>query len=51
MSTVIEPISTGRNKISIVGVGQVGMACAFSILTNVRPIGLRQICIYSSTNV
>lgn len=36
LSTVIEPISTGRNKITVVGVGQVGMACAFSILTNVR---------------
>ncbi|XP_076623753.1 L-lactate dehydrogenase isoform X1 [Colletes latitarsis] len=34
LSTVIEPISIDRNKISIVGVGQVGMACAFSILTN-----------------
>lgn len=36
LSTVIEPIPVGRNKITIVGVGQVGMACAFSILTNVR---------------
>ncbi|KZC04889.1 PREDICTED: L-lactate dehydrogenase-like [Dufourea novaeangliae] len=34
LSTVIEPISTGRNKVSVVGVGQVGMACAFSILTS-----------------
>lgn len=38
LSTVIEPIPVGRNKITIVGVGQVGMACAFSILTNVRRI-------------
>ncbi|XP_031827848.1 L-lactate dehydrogenase isoform X1 [Nomia melanderi] len=34
LSTVIEPVPVGRNKITIVGVGQVGMACAFSILTN-----------------
>ncbi|XP_066600231.1 uncharacterized protein [Prorops nasuta] len=34
LSTIIEPVSTGRNKITVVGVGQVGMACAFSILTN-----------------
>ncbi len=25
-----------KNKVSIIGVGQVGMACAFSILTHVR---------------
>lgn len=35
LSTVIQPVLTGRNKITVVGVGQVGMACAFSILTNV----------------
>jgi len=35
LTTVTEPIPTGRNKITVVGVGQVGMACAFSILTNV----------------
>ncbi|XP_071562661.1 L-lactate dehydrogenase-like [Temnothorax nylanderi] len=34
LTTVTEPVSTGRNKITVVGVGQVGMACAFSILTN-----------------
>ncbi|KAJ8668728.1 hypothetical protein QAD02_010391 [Eretmocerus hayati] len=34
LSTVTEPQATGRNKITVVGVGQVGMACAFSILTN-----------------
>lgn len=34
MSTVVQPISTGRNKITVVGVGQVGMACAFTLLTN-----------------
>ncbi|XP_011495351.1 PREDICTED: L-lactate dehydrogenase [Ceratosolen solmsi marchali] len=33
-STVAEPVATGRNKITIVGVGQVGMACAVSILTS-----------------
>lgn len=35
LSTVTEPVSAGRNKITVVGVGQVGMACAFSILTDV----------------
>lgn len=35
LSTVAEPVEAGRNKITVVGVGQVGMACAFSILTNV----------------
>lgn len=34
LSTVTEPVATGKNKITIVGVGQVGMACAFSILSN-----------------
>lgn len=38
LSTVVQPISTGRNKITVVGVGQVGMACAFTLLTNVRLI-------------
>lgn len=33
-NTVVEPTSNGKNKVTIVGVGQVGMACAFSILTN-----------------
>lgn len=36
LTTVTERVSNGRNKITIVGVGQVGMACAFSILTNVN---------------
>ncbi|XP_020710933.2 L-lactate dehydrogenase-like isoform X2 [Athalia rosae] len=34
LETVVEPVKVGRNKITVVGVGQVGMACAFSILTN-----------------
>ncbi|KOX77688.1 L-lactate dehydrogenase [Melipona quadrifasciata] len=34
LNTVIEPVSTGRNKVTVVGVGQVGMACAFSILSD-----------------
>ncbi|XP_029051560.1 L-lactate dehydrogenase-like [Osmia bicornis bicornis] len=34
LSTVVQPITTGRNKITVVGVGQVGMACAFTLLTN-----------------
>lgn len=28
-----------RNKVTVVGVGQVGMACAVSILLRVRPNG------------
>lgn len=35
LTTVTEPVATGKNKITIVGVGQVGMACAFSILSHV----------------
>ncbi|XP_001600217.1 L-lactate dehydrogenase [Nasonia vitripennis] len=34
LTAVTEPATTGRNKVTVVGVGQVGMACAFSILTN-----------------
>ncbi|XP_017881385.1 L-lactate dehydrogenase-like isoform X2 [Ceratina calcarata] len=34
MNTVIEPMSHGRSKVTVVGVGQVGMACAFSLLAN-----------------
>lgn len=30
---VAEPVETSGNKVTIVGAGQVGMACAFSILT------------------
>ena len=35
MSQIAEPVNTSGNKVTIVGVGQVGMACAFSILTQV----------------
>lgn len=35
LSVVTEPVPNGKNKVTVVGVGQVGMACAFSILTNV----------------
>ena len=38
LGVVTEPVATGRNKITVVGVGQVGMACAFSILTKVGSI-------------
>lgn len=38
LTEVTPPVATSRNKITIVGVGQVGMACAFSILTNVSAI-------------
>lgn len=30
---VAEPVASCGNKVTVVGVGQVGMACAFSILT------------------
>ncbi|XP_046675211.1 L-lactate dehydrogenase isoform X2 [Homalodisca vitripennis] len=33
MTKVTEPSKSSGNKITVVGVGQVGMACAFSILT------------------
>ncbi|XP_012279486.1 L-lactate dehydrogenase [Orussus abietinus] len=33
LKTVTDPVPNGRNKITVVGVGQVGMACAFGILT------------------
>jgi hypothetical protein len=35
-SQVADPVTSSGNKVTIVGVGQVGMACAFSILTQVR---------------
>lgn len=33
MTEVAEPLNSSGNKVTIVGIGQVGMACAFSILT------------------
>ncbi|XP_059621891.1 L-lactate dehydrogenase [Phlebotomus argentipes] len=33
MTEVAEPLSSSGNKVTIVGIGQVGMACAFSVLT------------------
>lgn len=35
-SQVAEPGTESNNKVTVVGIGQVGMACAFSILTQVR---------------
>jgi L-lactate dehydrogenase len=35
-SQVADPVTSSGNKVTVVGVGQVGMACAFSILTQVR---------------
>ncbi|PNF15811.1 L-lactate dehydrogenase [Cryptotermes secundus] len=32
-SQVADPVTSSGNKVTVVGVGQVGMACAFSILT------------------
>lgn len=36
MSPVSPPVMTSGSKVTVVGVGQVGMACAFSILTQVN---------------
>lgn len=33
MREIAEPLTSSGNKVTIVGIGQVGMACAFSILT------------------
>lgn len=33
LASVSEPVVSSGNKITVVGIGQVGMACAFSILT------------------
>lgn len=46
LSTVVEPTSNGKNKVTVVGVGQVGMACAFSILTNVSKLFIVSFLIY-----
>lgn len=35
LSHVADPVTSSGNKVTVVGVGQVGMACAFSILTQV----------------
>lgn len=32
---VSQPVATGGNKVTIVGVGAVGMACAYALLTEV----------------
>lgn len=37
-SEVAEPGAKSNNKVTVVGIGQVGMACAFSILTQVSII-------------
>lgn len=34
-SEVADPGVKSNNKVTVVGIGQVGMACAFSILTQV----------------
>jgi L-lactate dehydrogenase len=36
MTKIAEPSKTSGNKVTVVGVGQVGMACAFSLLTQVN---------------
>lgn len=35
MMEIAEPMTSSGNKVTVVGIGQVGMACAFSILTQV----------------
>lgn len=35
LSEVAQPGTKSNNKVTVVGIGQVGMACAFSILTQV----------------
>lgn len=35
LSTVMEPVPTSTHKVTVVGVGNVGMACAISILAKV----------------
>lgn len=36
LTSVSPPVVSSGNKVTVVGVGQVGMACAFSILTQVN---------------
>lgn len=38
VAEVSPPVEVSGNKVTVVGVGQVGMACAFSILTQVRNV-------------
>lgn len=38
LTSVSPPVAVSGNKVTVVGVGQVGMACAFSILTQVRTV-------------
>ena len=38
MDEVVKPLASSGNKITVVGIGQVGMACVFSILTQVISI-------------
>lgn len=38
LNQVAPAASKSNNKVTVVGVGQVGMACAFSILTQVRSL-------------
>ena len=40
-SQVQVPIDHSGTKVTIVGVGQVGMACAFSIITQVRLFSIK----------
>lgn len=44
---VIGPAEPPRNKVTVVGVGQVGMACAVSILLQVKHVVLCTL-VYSS---
>lgn len=52
LNQIAEPETSSGNKVTIVGVGQVGMACAFSILTQVfLKIQLKSINAYYRINV
>lgn len=49
LSEVAESDACSTNKVTVVGIGQVGMACAFSILTQVFishiSIFIRKMCL------
>lgn len=47
-SEVAEGDAHSNNKVTVVGIGQVGMACAFSILTQVCESIFLYICFFFS---
>lgn len=46
LTAVSPPVSVSGNKVTVVGVGQVGMACAFSILTQVKSINFNRLHVW-----